>query len=166
MADIFSPISATPQIFTSKSRPPFPQPMGMNVLGRHNQLPTPAVPVAQPLKVTQKRRHADDSDDDMERRSQSPSPEKRVLAPSRSRKLAPKRARVDADNGDLDSKETSKNSEAEVDVADARVLLGEPHHTACLCQAVVDLFLYLYQQTYRCHPTLQWFKPSSRKSPR
>lgn len=124
MADIYSPVPASSQIFTSKSRPPFGQSMRLGT--RHNQLPPAAVPLQPPLKVTQKRRHQDDSDDDMERRSQSPSPEKRVIAPARSRKLLMKKARVDADNASADKQDNSKTSEGDVDLADARVLLGKP----------------------------------------
>lgn len=89
-------------------------------------MPAAAVPLPQPLKLAQKRRHQDDSDDDMERRSQSPSPEKRAIAPARSRKLPLKKARVDAEHGNTDKQDNSKASEGEVDIADARVLLGKP----------------------------------------
>ena len=125
MADIFSPIPASSQIFTSKSRPPF----GQHLSSRHNQL-THHTTLPQPVKVTQKRRHSDDSDDDMERGSQSPapSPEKqpqqagaRVMAQARSsRKFPLKKVRLDAEK-----QEENKNAENGSDVADARVLLGK-----------------------------------------
>jgi hypothetical protein len=139
MADIFSPIPASSQIFTSKSRPPF----GQHISSRHNQL-AHANTLPQPVKITQKRRHSDDSDDDMERGSQSPapSPEKqpqqpqRAIAQARSRKLPLKKVRLDAEKQD-----GSKNVENGVDLADARVLLGTSP-SACVSHPTAYLSLH------------------------
>jgi hypothetical protein len=124
MAEIYSPIPASSQIFTSKSRPPLGQ--SMSVLSRHNQLSSnAAAALPQLAKVTQKRRHSDDSDDDMEPRNQSPTPEKpRVLAPARSRKLAQKKVRVELEGSSQGKSDERKSSEDGVDLADARILLG------------------------------------------
>ncbi|KIM23047.1 hypothetical protein M408DRAFT_332527 [Serendipita vermifera MAFF 305830] len=144
MADIFSPIPASSQIFTSKSRPPF----GQHQSSRHNQLTHHAsTSLPTPVKVSQKRRHSDDSDDDMERGSQSPapSPEKqpqqqaavaasapRLMAQARSRKLPLKKVRLDAEK-----QEENKNA---TDVADARVLLANLPLSSypALVQALLD----------------------------
>jgi len=139
MADIFSPIPASSQIFTSKSRPPF----GQHISSRHNQLAHPNT-LPQPVKITQKRRHSDDSDDDMERGSQSPapSPEKqpqqpqRAIAQARSRKLPLKKVRLDAEKHD-----GSKSVENGVDLADARVLLGT-FPSACVSHPTAYLSLH------------------------
>lgn len=169
MADIFSPIPASSQIFTSKSRPPF----GQHLSSRHNQL-AHANTLPQPVKITQKRRHSDDSDDDMERGSQSPapSPEKqpqqpqRAIAQARSRKLPLKKVRLDAEKQD-----GTKSVENGVDVADARVLLGTSRSLGLAIETltlVCPPFTICYyappQQIYRFHHTQHWFKPSSIKN--
>ncbi|KAG8827966.1 hypothetical protein FRC17_007651 [Serendipita sp. 399] len=123
MADIYSPLPANPQIFTSKSRPPFGSAMG--VLSRHNQLPNAGVTLPQPVKTMQKRRRSEDSDDDMDQqsRSRSPSPEKRVIAPARSRKLPLKKVRADPEAGNQEKQDGSNGTDSDSELANARVLL-------------------------------------------
>ncbi|CAG7850325.1 SubName: Full=Uncharacterized protein {ECO:0000313/EMBL:CCA70924.1} [Serendipita indica DSM 11827] len=130
MADIYSPIPVSSQLFTSKSRPPFAQSMSVLASRQHNQLITSSAGgTPQPVKAIQKRRRADDSDDDMDQTdSRSPSPEKqqqRVMAPARSAKrlAANKKARPDTST-DKQSETSNSNGEDGTDLADARVLLA------------------------------------------
>lgn len=121
MAELYSSFP-TSHFYTSKSRPlssinnqltPHP------VQSPHAQPTKPSTPVAGSLK----RRHEEDSDDEMDTQSQSAAQEKkeRVLAPARTRKGGTtwKKPRPEPKQGK--SGDNNKNNEDEID---AGVLLG------------------------------------------